>query len=369
MKTIPTWGFVVAVTALAVAMAMVFHSARTGADTRRGAPLTPRQGPLPLGDVRSWAYQLQEVEAPGAVDALVASRYDLIVVEPTRTDWSEPETRNFNTASMVTRLKNSAASDGVHRKLVVAVINIGEAETWRWYWTWTKERAAKASPRPADWPAYILEPDPEDTGGDHPVAFWDKAWKMIVMGPPGARPDSGPAGVAGFQSMLDEVLRDGFDGVYLDWVEAFADERVIEAGAKAGVDTAAEMARFLGEIRQYVRGRNPGFLVLQANATDLIVEHPESAKCIDAIVQESIWFTGATDADWSDPLGYDQPVDVTETMPLVADLKAYRAAGKPVFDLEYAVEKAPEAYRLSRKNGYVPYCTRAALDQLSSTPP
>ena len=68
-------------------------------------------------------------------------------------------------------------------------------------------------------------------------------------------------------------------------------------------------------------------------------------------------------------LGYDQRVEVMETMQIVTDLKAYRAAGKPIFDLEYAVEKAPEAYRLSRKNGFIPYCTRAALNQLSSTPP
>jgi len=38
---------------------------------------SPESGPLPLADVKYWAYQIQDVAAPGAVDALVASRYDL----------------------------------------------------------------------------------------------------------------------------------------------------------------------------------------------------------------------------------------------------------------------------------------------------
>ena len=360
MKAIPTWGYVLGVAALAVVAALVLHSGRIqpGEDDRERMRI-PTQGPLTLNEVRSWAYQLQDVEAPGAVDALAASRYDLIIVDPVRTE-SEPDARNFNTAAAVARLKNSAAQDGVHRKLVLAAINIGEAESWRWYWTWGKDRK---TPRPADWPSFILNPDPEAAGGDFPVAFWEKAWKAIVLGGTNGHPGTG------FESMLDEALRDGFDGVYLDWVEAFGDERVAEAATKAGIDPVLEMSRFLGEIRQYVRGRNPGFLILQANAADLIAEQPESANAVDGIVQESIWFTGATDADWPDPLGYDQRVEVMETMQIVTDLKAYRAAGKPIFDLEYAVEKAPEAYRLSRKNGFIPYCTRAALNQLSSTPP
>ena len=38
--------------------------------------------PMSLGDVTYWAYQLQDISAPGAVDALVASHYDMLVLEP-----------------------------------------------------------------------------------------------------------------------------------------------------------------------------------------------------------------------------------------------------------------------------------------------
>ena len=115
--------------------------------------------PLELSEVQYWAYQIQGVDEPGALETLVDSRYDMIVMEPTRTDWSS-DAKFFDAPSAVTRLKNSLAHDGEHRKLVVAYIDIGEAEDWRWYWTWSKEWPA-GEPRPDDWPEYILIHDPD----------------------------------------------------------------------------------------------------------------------------------------------------------------------------------------------------------------
>ena len=93
--------------------------------------------PIPLDQVKYWAYQLQDINTPGTVDSLVASHYDMLVLEPTRTDWSSDD-KYFNTSEMVKQLKNSFAHDRVHRKLVIAYIDIGEAEDWRWYWNWSK---------------------------------------------------------------------------------------------------------------------------------------------------------------------------------------------------------------------------------------
>ena len=39
--------------------------------------------------------------------------------------------KNFDTKGMIDRLKNTPASDGVHRKLLIAYIDIGEAEPIR----------------------------------------------------------------------------------------------------------------------------------------------------------------------------------------------------------------------------------------------
>lgn len=371
MKPNSNWAIIVAVVSTVALVAVVVHSIRGGIDQTGSSK--PTKGPLPLTKVQSWAIQVQDVEVEGAVDALASSRCDMLVVDPTCTDWSEQETKTFDTAGMVCRLKATAAHDGVHRKLVLAFINIGEAEEWRWYWKGARNRDPKTA-RPVDWPSFLLEPDPEDTGGDHPVAFWENDWKNIVLyGPkhlPGQAVDPNvlPEPGCNFLSLIDEALRDGFDGVCLDWVEAYGDDRVVDAAKKASRLPATEMAGFLSEIRQYARARNPEFLILQTNAADLPVERPDAVESVDGVVQEGIWFYGATDAEWADPTGYDQPTDSLGTDETLANLKLYRKAGKPVFDLEYAVEKAHEAATLSRSSGLTPYCSRAALNQLSVPP-
>lgn len=98
--------------------------------------------PYALNEIKFWGYQIGEIDnvAGDAVDKLVASKYDMLVIEPTRTDWDLQTdgtfkgSPSFDTKGMVQRLKESKASDGVHRKLVIAYIDIGETEDWRWYW-------------------------------------------------------------------------------------------------------------------------------------------------------------------------------------------------------------------------------------------
>ncbi len=317
-----------------------------------------------LRDVRFWAYQIQRISDAGAVDALVNSRYDMLVVEPTRTDWSSDETKGFNTRLMVNRLKASLASDGVHRKLVFAYIDIGEAENWRWYWTWSKDWQP-GTPRPSDWPDYIVTQDPDGWAGNFPVAYWNPHWRDIII----YGQTTGLAPDRDYKSALDEVINDGFDGVYLDWVEAFSSDQVIAAAKQAGVDPASEMIKFIKDLREYGRQRIPGFQVIQQNATALLDGHPELLNFIDAIGQEDTWYRGQADVDWNDPRGYDEPQDPAYTRVLTSYLERYRAAGKPVFTIDYAVTHAREVYELVTNSGYIPYCSRTALSQLTTTPP
>jgi len=41
--------------------------------------------PFALSEVRYWAYQIQQLDATGGVDAIVDSRYDMVVIDPTVT--------------------------------------------------------------------------------------------------------------------------------------------------------------------------------------------------------------------------------------------------------------------------------------------
>jgi cysteinyl-tRNA synthetase len=316
-----------------------------------------------LGQVTFWAYQLQAISREGAVDTLANSHYDMLVLEPTRTDWSSDD-KFFKTGEMVTRLKDTTGSDGEHRKLIIAYLDIGEAEDWRWYWTWSTEWE-EGDPRPADWPGYILTHDPDGWEGNYPVAYWHPKWKDIVIY--GKNQDSKPYG--NYNSVIDEVIKDGFDGIYLDWVEAFENEAVISQAKKEGKNPAVEMITFIQEMRDYAAQRVPNFIIIQQNASALCAGHPELFSTIDAIAQEEVWYDGEATDDWNDPDGYDDRVPKSWTDEYIYYLKKYSAKGLPVFNCEYALKYAADAYSKSYKQGYIPYCSRRSLARLTTTPP
>jgi cysteinyl-tRNA synthetase len=327
------------------------------------SPLPGLAEPMSLGDVSYWAYQLQEISEPGAVDALVSSHYDMLVLEPTRTDWSSDD-KFFDTQGMVSQLKSSEASDGVHRKLVIAYIDIGEAEDWRWYWTWSQDWDCAGHP-PADWPDYILACDPDGWTGNYPVAYWDEDWRDIVIygDHQGSDPDRD------YDSVIDEAIKDGFDGIYLDWVEGFENEAVMAAAQAAGKDPAVEMIAFIQEMKDYATVRHPDFLVIQQNAAALSDGHPELFTLIDAISQEAIWYDGDATDEWNDPNGYDWLNESSLINYYIGYLDGYLDAGVPVFDCEYALVYADTAYANAINRGYVPYVTRRSLARLTTTPP
>ncbi len=320
--------------------------------------------PMALADVAYWAYQLQSISEPGAVDGLVASHYDMLVLEPTRTDWSSDD-RSFDTKGMAAQLKSSPASDGAYRKLVIAYIDIGEAEDWRWYWdpAWP-EWDCEGEP-PAEWPDYVLACDPDGWTGNYPVAYWDEDWKdIIIYGQhTGSHPDRD------YTSAVDEAIKDGFDGIYLDWVEGYENTDVITAAQAAGLDPALEMIEFIQEMRDYATTRNPNFVIIQQNAAAMIDGHPGLTGTIDGIAQEAIWYDGDATDGWNDPDGYDWINDAGLTDYYISYLDRYLVAGLPVLNCEYALAHASAAYANSHARGYVPYVTRRSLSQMTTTPP
>ena len=141
------------------------------------------------------------------------------------------------------------------------------------------------------------------------------------------------------------------------------------AAAAAGVDPKAEMIRLIADIRAYGRQRNPDFVVIQQNGAALLDGHPELLNAIDGIAQEEVWYGGIATDSWNEPRGYDAAVPADLTAEYVGWLEQYRAAGKVVFNCEYALRHADAAYAMSYERGYVPYCTRRALSRLTTTPP
>ncbi len=303
---------------------------------------------LALNKITTFAYQLQNIENSVETDALALSDYDMLVIEPTST---VSGMEDYDIAGTVAMLKAMPAGDMTHRKMVIAYVDLGQAETWRYYWTWST-KWNKGQPKPADWPGYILTPDPDGWSGDYNVAYWDVAWKDILI-----------------NGLIDEAVVDGFDGVYLDWIEAYDDPAVMQAANAAGVDPKTEMIKLIGELRDYARTKNPKFIVIQQNGTTLLNGHAELLNVIDGIGQEDVWYMGRPGAPWSRSKGYDIAQDPDFSAELITWLDQFLAAGKTVLTIDYTVKHAASTYLLSRGKGYVPYCTRIDLSHLSTTPP
>lgn len=296
-----------------------------------------------LGSLDSWAIQLMGLDAPGAAEALIASRADLLVLEPMT---SVRGREGFPVADLVAQVR---ASPGTARKgkLCLAYVNVGQAEDYRTYWR--ESWRAPEGGTPGD-PAFLLGADPAGWAGNWPVAFWDPVWRAILCGGEG--------------SLLDAVLEAGFDGVMLDWVTAWTHPPTAAAAEEAGLDPATAMADLVREVAARGQGRRPGFLVLLNDGAPLLARVPALAGAIDGVVRESVSFAGRPSSDWEDPDNADLPVADTET--LVRSLLAARERGVAVLTLDYArrPEHRDQAVRRAREHGFVPCVSRTPLSRL-----
>ena len=289
---------------------------------------------------RNWAYQIQKLSEDGAVDALVSAAYDVVVIDPTRTD---PGDADFPTAQVVQRLKASVGSRTGSRKVVIAYIDIGEAEDYRTYWLpeWTAPTATTGGV-----PDFLLTIDPDGWSGNYPVAFWDQRWKDIVIY------DS--------DSLLNLAIDDGFEGIYMDWVEAYSNTAVEAAAAAAGKNPAQEMVNFIAEIRRHARTRDPDFLVIAQNSPELAEGRPDYLALCDALGQEDVFYSGGGDTMWDEagsgdmrtPDGpADGSVEFTRNW-FYNMIELWQRANKPILQVTYALlqPNIDEAFMLGRRS-------------------
>lgn len=121
------------------------------------------------------------------LNALANTDYDIIIMDAFygADEYTDTE---------ITELKTK--KDGGTR-LVIAYMSIGEAEDYRFYW----KNEWKTNP-----PVWLGEENP-DWEGNYKVWYWEKEWQNIIISDP--------------DSYLQRILNAGFDGVYLDIIDAF----------------------------------------------------------------------------------------------------------------------------------------------------
>jgi cysteinyl-tRNA synthetase, unknown class len=305
-----------------------------------------------LGRVKMWMYQIQGLDVDGAVETLASTDYEMFVLEPGDNFTESP----YNAQEMVSKLRYRP--DGTKR-LLIAYIDIGEAEDYRTYWK--DDWVAPTADNPG-YPDFLITMDPDGWSGNYPVAYWDSLWKSLWVGPEGR---------------IQQLAQMGFDGIYLDWVEAYDDDYVREYAEKIGISTEKEMMDFIEELRSAGKSINPDFMVISQNAPFLIDFDPDRySTLIDALAVEDTWFHGAGDAEWTDPLAGDMHDDERyigeySTDNRLKQYEKYLERNVPVFTIDYCISRqnAEKVYYKSRKKGLIPLVTRVSLSRLTETSP
>ena len=121
------------------------------------------------------------------VDAVKNTNYDCIIMDLFYRG------EEF-TPNQMEQLKQKANGG---KRLLICYMSIGEAEIYRYYWQ-------------SDWrvgnPSFIEKEDP-NWPGNYYVRYWDADWQNIIFG--------------NNSSYLKKIIDAGFDGVYLDIIDAF----------------------------------------------------------------------------------------------------------------------------------------------------
>lgn len=121
------------------------------------------------------------------INSVSATNYDVIIMDLFHNE-------QVYTSEEIEQLKTKQNGG---KRLVICYMSIGEAEDYRYYWQ-------------SDWtvgnPDWLVEENP-DWEGNYKVKYWQPDWQSIIYGN-----DS---------SYLRKILDAGFNGVYLDIIDAF----------------------------------------------------------------------------------------------------------------------------------------------------
>lgn len=231
---------------------------------------------------------------------------------------------------------------GKPRRRVVAYVSIGEAEDYRSYWK--KEWDADGDGKPDAAAPKFLNIENPDWKGNYRVRYWHKEWQEIML----------PA--------VDQVVKQGFDGIYLDIVDAFEfyeydpvtkDWRDDMVNTETGNTYRRDMITWVAAIAKRARDRKADFLVIPQNAAQLLA-HEDYRDLISAIGVEDLFVN-------------DSKLRSEKDFRFVTNfLKQLQAVGKPVLVIDYPksdkVNKG--AFELSTRHGFTHLLTDRDLKTL-----
>lgn len=121
------------------------------------------------------------------ITAVTATNYDAVIIDLFLNDVAF-------TSAEVSQLRNKANGG---KRLVICYMSIGEAEDYRYYWQsgWNSSKPDWIAAENPDWP------------GNFKVQYWNDDWQGLIY--------------KNTESYLSKITGAGFDGVYLDIIDAF----------------------------------------------------------------------------------------------------------------------------------------------------
>ena len=300
----------------------------------------------PLAAARSWGYQLQGPD----VRTLAASPYDVLVIDYSR-DGSQDAAF---TASDLAILKKKP--DG-SRRVVLSYMSIGEAEESRFYWNpaWIHKGGRRVAIAPGA-PKWLDSQNGEGWLDNFKVKYWDPDWQSVIIGP---------------GMFLDRIIAAGFDGVYLDIIDGFEFFETRDRRKSARQD----MITFVERIAKTARLKRPDFLIVPQNGEELLQSSAYRAV-VSAIGKEDIFYDQKKGVDINTRCTVDKRPDkmirdVGEDLKLGLDDQITVLSVEYLRDDTRNVAEIPEAEKIIRKSGYIPYFADRKLRALHpvSMPP
>lgn len=134
------------------------------------------------------------------INALKETEYDVLVIDP----FINAEKGTMFSKDQLSQIKTKKSSG---KRKIIAYLSIGEAEAYRDYWN--KDWVTKTGKITKKAPYWLDKLNKDWAGnkaqetGNYKVKYWDSEWQKIVL------------------NYLDNIVDAGFDGVYLDIIDAF----------------------------------------------------------------------------------------------------------------------------------------------------
>ncbi len=284
--------------------------------------------------IKSWAYQLQNAQ----IDSIITSGFDLIVM-----DYSMDGTQaTAYTATEIARIKAAGI-------IPIAYLSIGEAEDYRFYWktSWYQN------------PPLWLGRENPDWQGNFAVRYWHEEWQNILL------------------EYIDKILQQGFQGLYLDKVDAFeywADPENGEDYRLPEAEAAKRMISLIERIIRYTRSKSkePFYIFIQNGERIMLYDYGRLLGLITGWAAEDLfyndtipWPPTTMDTIYEERLSLLEPIVACNKIVLSVD---YVDNGKKTQSSNLQRIKAYRKQALQR--GYIPYAAvyDRALDELNKIP-